>query len=639
MSSILKGNLIRFLRERKMWTQALLSDNSGFESLNLSRLETNRHSPGEDIFMSLLYGMDLSVDTFFCFVFDNPNTKMFGLKNRLTYELFWCEHYQKRQGNVEEMIEAMHKTNNFDDGINKQYLLSCMAHLHMIQHKSPNKILDIVKEGITLTYDGFNPNDIQGDALLFNEPQLIHTLALAHNKLGDTGKAIQQLQQLKTGLTRLPQDDRAKETTLTPILLDLTKLLTETADYDTALELCETGNELSVKRNRGKYTPDFVFQKAKILHRKGQKKACAALLTPAYFGYSAMRLPGRANEVISFASKLSIEINTYGTENLPMDVPDLAVAYGESKPCNTFGMFIKNLRSIANITGDELCEGLCNPSVLYKLEGSDSIGIMGNVYLLEAFMQRLGRFIDSYFDTFMSLKDFEQKQIRNEINSLLSRKRYAEAEALLLKLASMKGFTKHNINKQFIKSAEAEIYGEKENKDDNKHMEMLLETLCITKPCFNERDIVKTRLTYYEIVTINQMANLICQQGDMVKGTRIFESLLASMDTNIVDEPERMRMYPTVLSNYTKFLGLMGAKEEALKLAIKGDEMCVKTCNLNMISDFAGAKGWNLCELGRKEECIPILAQIFYTSGLVNKFGNQKAYGQYTKERFGISFI
>lgn len=639
MPSMVKGSFIRFLRERKKWTQADLNEQSGFKEFNLSRLETNRHNPNEDTFSSLLYSLGSVSDTFFCFIFENPNAKAFGLKDRLTHELFWCEHYIERQKTVKGLIDEISNMDGFHKGINKQYVLSCKARYGMILYDNPHTILDITNEGIQLTYENYIPNDIRGDVLLFEEPQLIHTQALAHGRIGDIDRALQQLYQLKEGLVRLPRDDRAKERFLTPIILDLAKLLTQKGDYDTALELFEEGNALSVKRNRGKYTPDFLYNKAIALYSKGKEKECTDLLTPVYHGFIAKRLPGRAKEVLDFANKIGYEIKTYGVENIPLYVPELSVEYGDSKPCNTFGGFIRSIRKIADMTAYELCEGLCDPSVLYKIENNDTIGITGNVYLLEAFMQRLGRYIDSYFDTFMSLKDFEQKQLRNEINSCLTHRKYDEAEKLLVMLNEKSEFKKHRVNKQYIKLAETLLYNKKQDKDDAKNMEMLLETLHMTKPHFDESKIAKARLSSNEIIILNQMANLICAKGDLPRGTLIFKNLLAAMNTFISDEPERMRLYPMVLSNYTKFLGLKGNHHEALQLAIAGDDMCAKYCNLSGVSNFAATRGWNLCELGRVEESIPLLAQSFYTSGLVGKTGNQKAAKKYAEEKLNLKFV
>jgi len=118
----------------------------------------------------------------------------------------------------------------------------------------------------------------------------------------------------------------------------------------------------------------------------------------------------------------------------------------------------------------------------------------------------------------------------------------------------------------------------------------------------------------------------------------MLDSLLISMETLIFDDLERMRMYPLVLSNYAKFLGLMGANNDALALAVKGNDLCVKYGELDMISTFTGTRAWNLHKLGRKEEAIPLLAQSFYTSGAVGKIGNQEANRRYAMEKFGIVF-
>jgi len=92
------------------------------------------------------------------------------------------------------LLDQMSTMQGTDTSPNRQFILSCKARLFEIMRKPPCEILDITKEGIAITYPEFDPNNFNGEALLFHEPQLIHMHAVAHGHSGETGKAINLLQ-------------------------------------------------------------------------------------------------------------------------------------------------------------------------------------------------------------------------------------------------------------------------------------------------------------------------------------------------------------------------------------------------------------------------------------------------------------
>jgi len=650
MFGFTREGLIQFLRKRAEWTQAELAKQSELEWRDIHRYENLKRSPRDEQFKQIMDTFGLPTDTFFCPYLDVFDTGIFALKDQILYELHWGAHYPDRLKKAETLLMELMKADSFDSGINRQFILSCMARLYELQGKPPGEILDITQEGLSITYPDFDPGDFAGDILLFAEPELIQSQALALHKKGSTGKAIALLQRTKEGLDKLPQDSRSKETLLAPILLNLSRLLLASNDYNKALEVCNEGFTLSNKRNRGMYTPDFAFLKAKILS-PDKPKECGELLAGACGSFSLMRKQNMAKEVKEYAKSLGFKFETYGMEDEPVQVPDLTVAYGDNISCKNLGEFFKGLRFAADLDIKEACKGICSESTLYKLENYST---STDIFTQEALLQRYGRFASKYFAVFMSVKDHNVLQLRNEVNLSLAQGKYADmkekkdsesepkvipgAETLVSELGKISIFKK-NMNLQYVQSVEAEIYRDK-NRYDDKHLEMLLKAWHTTQGKFDVDKIPMTRLTYGEIVTLNQIGLNYCGTGERRKGVKVFENLCTSMNRYYVDEMERMRMYPTVLANRVKHIGILGDRNYALELAKEGDEMCVKHGNLDTLSRFAIARAYNMLELStekeEKEKSIPIFAQAYHASKVVGEANNQENVRRHVKERFNI---
>jgi len=635
MASIGTGNMIPFMRERKRWQQAKLweSNHLTLSAITLSRLDNQHQSPYIDTFNEIMAAMKMPVETFFCPYLEGVTIEVLVLRDKLLYELEWAAEDPISLDKAKEMLDRFINMKNFDKGINRQFVLSCQAQVGEIEGMAPDEILKLTKEGIALTYPEFDPNTFDGDILLFEEPNLIHRQAVALARGGDTSAAIALLERIILGLTRLPQDDRDKERKLAPILLSLTQLLMEGGEYTRALEACETGNNVSKRRNKGKYTPDFVYLKAKLLRHLGQQSEVADLLRHAYFGFIARYRHMRADEVMALAKDMGVGFETFGVEDLFVQRPEAVFERGARVYCDSVGDLIFKLRDSMSLRPVDLYKGICAPSTLSKIETSRIK--QGSVYFLEGFMQRLGRNIDLYFNTFLSNKDFEDKQMRDEARTLQVNRMYDEAEVLLMELEKKKAY-KTGINLQFIKRSKAGIYSSRNGHDDT-HMEMLMDTWRVTREDEDIDRIATIRLTNYEILILNSIAINLCENDKHVEGLRIFEDLRNNIKRFYVDGTEKMRTYLLVSYNYSKHLGSTGQHYSVLDIVEEGLNLCLQYGDLKRVAGFAVNKACALLELDEKEKSIPYFAIAYYVSGLFGRAENQRRTRQHVKDRLGIT--
>ena len=494
------------------------------------------------------------------------------------------------------------------------------------------KTLEMLKEGISITYEKFDEKEFQGDILIFEESTMLHTLAKTYFRMGKMSQAILLIKRIKQGIESLPRDDFEKNKQLTPIMLTLSDFLVQIGDYKEAIEVCDQGNKLSIRNNHGRYTPDFVYNKAICLYNLHGNDG--GLLQQVYFGYIALGNKKRAEKIKSEAQKMGIDLKTHGAENMQQDEPDYHFDFGNLPASRNVGELLKNLREQQGLSAMDLYQGVCSKANYFKIENGE---IEPHVYYLEVFMQRLGRDINLYLNTFLSPKDFEEKQMRNEIILRLVEREYESAEELLLKLEKRKAY-KSKVGLQFIKSAKVSILTHKEGHTPE-CLELIREALKLTRPEFDEDRVMRYCLSYNEIVLINEMALYFCRTNELDRGIRLFKMLRYSMDHSYLDETEKKRMYTTVLYNHSAALEEVGDYSQELQVAIKGQRLAVKYKQLTNLNGFAVNRASALFHMRREnKESVPFFAIAYYVSALLGHKQDQQAIANFVQESLRMTF-
>jgi len=599
----------------------------------ISRFETGVQTPSYGTFNEIMDIMDVPTDAFFQPFMDGVGLEMYLLRDHIFHCLEWAEEDQSMLETAKTLLGQMQTMGDFTDGINLQVVLSIQACIDILEGANSNDIIAMAKKGIALSYPEYDYNAPGNHVLLFEEAELIYTIARATAKIDPTA-AIEQLEKILAGLDLLPADDRDKERYQSRVLLSLAQLLVQTGQYPKALEICDKGIPMSIQRNKSKHVPDFAYQKAIALVADGRKEEAMPLLKPMYCAFIGMRKRKKADLVLQLAEKIGITLEIQGAEHLPTSLPKMEYSYGKPIPANSIGDLLRKLCAADKINLKELSRGVCSISALSRIMDGK---LPGDVYFLEVFMQRLGRDINKYYYTFLGNNEFAGKQMRDRIRMLMVMGQHDEAIQLMEELKAHKDYKK-GINLQYIAYQEAHIHAVRIGRDA-KHLEMLKKAWAMTKDDFDTmggRYIATTRLSNYELVIANMIANNLCRNGERPKGIRIYESLLANMDNYYVDESEKMRMYFVVLFNYSNELEHVGRDRDAIASALKGEELCLKHGNLTALGGFMSNRACAMYNLDEKEKSLPFFIVDYYISVLLGKKDDQVTIKKYIKENFNI---
>jgi len=592
-----------------------MEENEILSQLTILRAEKGRNSLRVKNFSKLMGTLEMPVDAFFCPCMENQTMELLQEYDMLTHYVSYAKENTAFRQKGFELLNKMKADPNNHEGVNKQRLISQEVVLLEAARNNPAEIRHLIQQGLNITYPELAKDPFSGDMLIFEEGPLLHSLARTYMQEGNTSAAIALVGDIFKGLMLLPLDDKEKGRMYAPMLLTLAQCHIQEKNYDEALKECDAGYKISLKRNNGLHVPDFVELKIHCLQLLGKYDELPLLTLYALAGYILSRRYNRADNLLQYAGKHKITINTHGMETVRPPMPEPIFAYGKSIPCDNIGGLIAGLRHYEGLTLQALCEGLCDKSTLSKIEKNPFP--LDKVYLLESIMQRLGRNIDHYFDTFIPKDEFENKQMRDEINSLLVSRNYPEAKKLLEELATKKSF-QTGANLQFVELAKATIY--RDDKGYNaEHLAMLKKAIEITRKNFDMDLVATTRFTYHEITALNQMANNLCSSGNMREGLRLFEDIIKSMDKYYVDEHEKIRMYTAVMRNCASTLWRAERYKDSLNYAIIGEEIEVKHGRLRTLPATVVNRACSMLSLGDKENCLPYFALAYYGSGLLGR--------------------
>ena len=623
MPSFFSNNLIAEMRARKQWSQEqAMYDNESYadiiSSANLSRIENMHQAPNLKSTKSLLGSMKMPRESLIVPHLENPTPHMLQQRDELNFYLFHAADHRSAYLQALDIMRQMESTGSFEQGINRQFILRCKSALGEIAGNPPSEILELVKKGMAITYPEYDEETFEGDMLIFDEARLLLTKAQAYKRRGDLPAATKLLERIAAGLNRLPQDDRDKEQMFTPVLLTLAQCYMEAGEYEKALDICNVGYNTAVKRNKGFYLPDFVHHRVLCLAHLGRKNELTILARQAYFGYAMQRRYSKAVGFLDSArGEFKLPIETYGVEAIQLPLPRPEFAHAGHEACETFGELLDRFRIQAGLSMDQLREGICAKSSLSNIINSKQ---QGSPYVLEALMERLGRDVNKYINTFLGAKDFCNKQKRDNANALIANFEFSKGGKLLMELEGEKHFTKY-IGKQFLELGHARIRA-RNMTDGPEYIQMLENIIRMTNKKFDLRRVATMRLTYHEVVAVNMIANSLYRTGEMQRCMRLQEALIDSMDTYYVDGAAKMRVYTTLLYNYTKNLDLVGQYNESLPLIDKGEDFSLLYGQFKPLPGYAANRAYCLFRTGEKEKSLAYHALACYGSELIGRHDN-----------------
>ena len=239
------------------------------------------------------------------------------------------------------------------------------------------------------------------------------------------------------------------------------------------------------------------------------------------------------------------------------------------------GEVLKRKRKELGLTQEELCEGICEPSTISRIESGRQVPAKNK---LDALLQRLGLPGERYY-ALMSKDEMEISNLKEKIISCNVARNAIEGLKNLEKLEAFATEDDHLL-RQFILRSRIFLGYIKEGKVCPYTLEekkkMLQEAIHLTIPDFDEEEIYKNFYTVEEIKVINLIALNYSDAGQNRKAIDIYYQLLKYMKGHIMNLSEANRLIVLICYNCSRSLYLEKRYEECTEIANLGWKVSIR---------------------------------------------------------------
>lgn len=307
------------------------------------------------------------------------------------------------------------------------------------------------------------------------------------------------------------------------------------------------------------------------------------------------------------------------------------------------GEAMKQRRLELGLAQDAVCEGICEPTTLSRLENGRQTMAYNRV---KALMQRLNMPDDRYY-ALLSQQETELDNARRELLSHYDRfaragegqKRQVWGLAIeqLQRLESL-AEKDDSITQQLVLSYKALLGREDGPYSLDERMEMQLTALRLTAPKFDLEQLGGRRYSLDETQLMNQIAGTYSINGDHSRALRLYEQLFDYANKS----SDRLSTYANYLTliahNYSRELGLQKYYYKAIEVAEQGKRVSVDYGYYQYLPGLLAIMGECCYQLGEEEKSKKLCVQAHYLYEVLGDERSLNIIDPDIQKRFSIKF-
>lgn len=302
------------------------------------------------------------------------------------------------------------------------------------------------------------------------------------------------------------------------------------------------------------------------------------------------------------------------------------------------GEVIKRKRKELGLTQEELCEGICEPSTISRIESGKQVPAKNK---LDALLQRLDLPGDRYY-ALLSKNELEISNLQSQIISCNVAKNKRDGLQYLEKLEEIVSEDDHLIRQFILRSKIAFGYLDGENLRPYTYEEkekVLFEALYLTVPKFDIDEINNNFYTVEEIKIINQIALNYSDAGQNKTAIDIYHQLLKYIKKHLMNLKESNGLLILIAYNYSRSLYFEKRYEESIDIANLGLEASRQERCFSCLGGLLSVLGHALYVEGKLEESKKHLLQSFYIYSVLHDDINIELGKKNLKEFFNIDIL
>lgn len=302
------------------------------------------------------------------------------------------------------------------------------------------------------------------------------------------------------------------------------------------------------------------------------------------------------------------------------------------------GELIKKRRLELKLTQEQLCEGICEPITISRLENGKQTPSMNKLRVL---LQRLDLPEDKYY----ALLSKNEMQISDLQTEIVSCNVFKDSQRGLPKIAELEELSDpdDHLLHQFILRSKV-LLGKKENEQIipytyEEKLDMLFEAIRLTAPNFDIDAIYEGLYSIDEVKVINQIALVYSDLKQHKKAIDIYYQLLKYIKKHFQNILQSDGLLPLVAFNYARELDLVGRYAEAVEIAEIGWQACVQYGQYYYLPSTIALIAECYHFLNQDKKSKKYYKQAFYLFEAINNKRGAEIIKSEIKEYFGNNFL
>lgn len=306
------------------------------------------------------------------------------------------------------------------------------------------------------------------------------------------------------------------------------------------------------------------------------------------------------------------------------------------------GEIVKERRLELGLTQAKLCEGICEPITISRLEKNKQTPARNTV---KAIFQRLGLPDDRYFAA-VTGKELELDKLYNDIVSYnIQFEKASEEEKRQIREKAINAHTKleqiidkdDTISLQLLARSKVIIGTDEGEYLPSEKIILLEEALRLTQPKFEIEDIRAGYYDYDEVKLINHIALVCAENDEHAKAINIWEQLLENVDNRFSNIVPVRTQKSLILVGYSRELGITGKYDKAIKYAQHGVDICIQYGIYQNLPELIMILAECKYQQGKVDESKDLFIESYYLCKVVRDEINRCIALDSLKEYFQIS--
>ena len=295
------------------------------------------------------------------------------------------------------------------------------------------------------------------------------------------------------------------------------------------------------------------------------------------------------------------------------------------------GEVVKRRRKELGLTQEELCEGICEPSTISRIESGRQVPAKNK---LDALLQRLGLPGDRYY-ALLSRNKLEISNLQSQIISCNVSKNKRDGLQYLEKLKELVSEDDLLIRQFILRSKISFGYPDGENirpyTFDEKE-KILFEAIYLTVPKFDIEEIDKNFYTIEEIKIINQIALNYSNSGKNKTAIDIYYQLLKYIKKHFYNMDQVSGIFILISYNYSRILCLEKTPKQAIEIAENGRKACIQFGKSEWLAGLLVVLADCLHQLGFYNESKERFLESYYVYRSLDDYKNAEIVKDHAKE-------